>query len=54
VCSPVSYVLVRRVLALLVLKFRNSASKDLEIVVFIHDLAILRRHVGRQQLATAD
>jgi len=43
VAASVLYVLVRQVLGLLVLRFRSEASKDLEIVVLRHELAILGR-----------
>ncbi len=47
-------ILTRRVLALLVLRFRSSHSKDLEIVVLRHELAVLRRQVARPELSDAD
>ena len=50
----VLYILVQRVLALVLLRFRTDRSKDLEIVVLRHELAILRRQVARPQLADAD
>ena len=43
----VVYVGVQRVLQLLFLRFRSSPSKDLEIVVLPHQLAVLRRQVRR-------
>ena len=54
VVASLLYVLVRRVLTLLTLRFRSESSKDLEIVVLRHELAILRRQVGRAQLTDAD
>ena len=50
----VLYILVQRVLGLVLLRFRTDRSKDLEIVVLRHELAILRRQVARPQLADAD
>jgi len=45
VVLSVIYVLVQRVLALAMLRFRTDRSKDLEIVVLRNELAILRRQV---------
>ena len=50
----VAYVAVKRVLELLVLRYRSSASKDLEILVLRHQLAVLRRHVRRPSFRAAD
>jgi len=50
VIASLLYVLVRRVLSVVVLRFRSGASKDLEIVVLRHELAILRRQVSKPQL----
>jgi putative transposase len=41
-------------LVLLTLRFRGEASKDLEIVVLRHEVAILRRQVTRPQMTDAD
>ena len=54
VVASLLYLLVRRVLSLLTLRFRSHASKDLEIVVLRHELAILRRQVNRPQLSDAN
>jgi hypothetical protein len=43
----VLYVALQRVLQLLFLRFRSTASKDLEIIVVRHQLAVLRRRVRR-------
>ena len=48
------YLLARRVLELVALRFRSQGSKDVEIVVLRHELAILRRQVARPELADAD
>ena len=48
------YILTRRVLDLVALRFRSGRSKDLEIVVLRHELAILRRQVVRPELSDAD
>lgn len=48
------YILTRRVLDLVTWRFRSERSKDLEIVVLRHELAILRRQVARPELSDAD
>ena len=48
------YVMVGRVMALVLLCFRSSDFKELEIVVLRHELAVLRRQVSRPALAPAD
>ena len=48
------YILTWRMLELVTLQFRSERRKDLEIVVLRHELAILRRHVARPELADAD
>ena len=50
----VVYVAVQRVLELLFLRFRSGASKDFEIIVLRHQLAVLRRHVRRPAFRAAD
>jgi hypothetical protein len=39
--------MVGRVMALVLLRFRSSDFKELEIVVLRHELAVLRRQVSR-------
>ena len=54
VIISVLYLLGRRVLALGLLRFRTERSKDLEIVVLKHQLAILRRQVVHPHLTDTD
>ena len=48
------YLVVCRLLALVVLLARGDRSKKLEIVVFRHELSILRRQAGRPRLEPSD
>ena len=50
----VCYVALQRVLQFVALAFRSHEFKELEIVVLRHELAVLRRQVGRPGLRTAD
>jgi hypothetical protein len=43
------YLMVGRVMTLVLLCFRSSDFKELEIVVLRHELAVLRRQVSRQR-----
>jgi hypothetical protein len=48
------YLVVCRLLALLVLFARGDRSKELEILVLRHELAIPRRQVGRPRFEPSD
>jgi putative transposase len=48
------YVMFGRVMALVLLCFRSSDFKELEIVVLRHELAVLRRQVSRPALQPSD
>ena len=49
-----AYLAIRRVLSLVVLVLRCSASKEIEILVLRHELEILRRRQPRPRLEPAD
>jgi transposase InsO family protein len=48
------YLALRRVLALVLLRFRSQDFKELEIIVLRHELEILRRQTRRPELRLAD
>ena len=48
------YVVACRLFALVLLLGRSDGSKELEIVLLRHELAILRRHTRRPQLTPRD
>jgi len=48
------YVVACRLFALVLLLGRSDRSKELEIVVLRHELAILRRQAGRPPLSAHD
>jgi len=48
------YLLTCRVLALVLLRFRTDRSKDIEIVVLRHELAVLHRQIARPELKDID
>jgi transposase InsO family protein len=54
VLASLLYVMFGRVMALVLLCFRSSDFKELEIVVLRHELAVLRRQVSRPALRPAD
>jgi putative transposase len=54
VLLSIVYVLARRVLSLVLLRFRSERSKDLELVALRHELSVLRRQVTRPQLDDGD
>jgi putative transposase len=47
VLLKIVYLLVRRILGLAVLAFRQDLAKDAELLVFRHENAVLRRHADR-------
>ena len=51
---PLVYLVTCRLFALVVLLFRSSGSKELEIVLLRHELAILRRQTKRPELRESD
>jgi len=54
VVLSVLYIALQRVLQLLFLRFRSTRSKDVEIVVLRHQIAVLRRQVRRPAFRAAD
>src|SRR5262245_59857964 len=54
VLLSVVYVALQRILQLVSLLFRSADSKELEIVVLRHEVAILRRQVRRPTFRLAD
>jgi putative transposase len=54
VLISLDYLVLRRVLQLALLRFRSNTFKELEIVVLRHELAVLRRRMGRPRLTRAD
>ena len=51
---PFAYLAIHRVLSLVVLTFRTSGSKEIEILVLRHELEILRRNGARPRLEPTD
>jgi hypothetical protein len=54
VARALAYLVVRRLFELVVLLCRSTTSKELEILVLRHELAILRRQTRRPRLREAD
>lgn len=52
--SKLAYLMLCRFIQLLVLLARGNNTKDLEILVLRHQLAVLRRQVSRPMLEPAD
>lgn len=50
----VGYLILQCVLQAIVLRFRSPESKDLDIMVLRHELAVLRRRVARLPFTPAD
>ncbi len=48
------YLMLQRLLQLAALRFRSDEFKELEIVVLRHELAVLRRQLGRPELSPPD
>ena len=47
VLLKIAYLLVRRILGLAVLVFREDRAKDAELLILRHENAVLRRHADR-------
>src|ERR1022692_5038057 len=54
VLASLLYVLLGRLMALVLVCFRSSEYKELEIVVLRHEVAVLRRQVSRPAVRPAD